>query len=90
MKLIGKKFRVTWYPESAIIDGELDIDLYKDKDFLVHSQAVAFGKAHCDVSGATSIEQIDIYDDHGIDREEYSGDQWECTQTECYRVAEAN
>ena len=85
MKLVNKKFRVSWYPDSAIIDGELDIDFLKDKDFQVFTQAVAFAKKHCEVTGASRLEQVDIYDDRGIEREKYS-DRWECTQTECYRV----
>ena len=86
MKQVSKIFRVGWYPASAVIDGELDIDFLKTKDFKVFSESVAFGKANCNTTGAASIEQVDIYDDHGIDREEYSENRWECTQTECYPV----
>ena len=82
--IVNHIFRVNYHAEDAFPAGEEWIpDKTHDKDFLVFTEAVQFAKSHCDLVGACGIYQIDI-DDKG--REHETGNKWECTRTEHYRI----
>lgn len=76
MKLVNRLFRANYLTDDCWIDGEFFPDLAKDRDFKVLSKAVVFAKANAKEFGCVHIEQVDIYDDHGIGREKVSK-KWE-------------
>ena len=82
--IVSKIFRVDYYKEDAFPpDEEWIPELTHIEDFKVFTEAVAFGKAHCNLTGACGIYQIDI--DHK-GREHDTDTKWECTNKDHYLV----
>ena len=84
--LIKHIYRVFYWNENSFIDGEIQPDLFETKDFLVFTKAVKFAKSNCNIAGAAQIEQIDIYLEGNREKEKPTGEKWEITQTEHYKI----
>jgi hypothetical protein len=85
MELIRHVFIVHYFGEFCVVDDEFDPCKFKSQEFSSLKEAVKFAQGNCDYSGASSIEEANIYrTKYGIEKEIIK--HWECTQTEYYET----